>query len=34
LKELAADSIYAIVEGKGVQVSKPLPSFASNYRVP
>jgi hypothetical protein len=30
LKELAADSIYAIVEGKGVQVSKPLPSFASN----
>ncbi len=30
LKDLAADYIYAIVEGKGVQSSKPLPSFATN----
>ncbi len=30
LKDLAADYIYAIVEGKGVQSSKPLPSLATN----
>jgi hypothetical protein len=30
LKDLAADYIYTMVEGKGVQSAKRLPSFAAN----